>query len=198
MRLEFGMIKISISEISQNLVSFIRYCILIKFILFEFKMAQCQEKRILKVDDIFNSFNVAQAKFSPDDKWAVVVIERPRKDQLVYGINFINRFDIWLLNVQSNSFVKILDGKRDTCSYWNPVWSEDSNHFAFISTKGQDNIRPYLYNINNGKVIQIHANGINVTTRFYQNNESDNEPFAWLDNDNIVFTASPQRYLNVT
>jgi Tol biopolymer transport system component len=192
------MIKISISEISQNLVSFIRYCILIKFILFEFKMAQCQEKRILKVDDIFNSFNVAQAKFSPDDKWAVVVIERPRKDQLVYGINFINRFDIWLLNVQSNSFVKILDGKRDTCSYWNPVWSEDSNHFAFISTKGQDNIRPYLYNINNGKVIQIHANGINVTTRFYQNNESDNEPFAWLDNDNIVFTASPQRYLNVT
>ncbi|MFN5555309.1 MAG: hypothetical protein ACK48F_03790, partial [Chryseotalea sp.] len=97
------MIKISISEISQNLVSFIRYCILIKFILFEFKMAQCQEKRILKVDDIFNSFNVAQAKFSPDDKWAVVVIERPRKDQLVYGINFINRFDIWLLNVQSNS-----------------------------------------------------------------------------------------------
>jgi hypothetical protein len=159
-------------------------------------MAQCQEKRILKVDDIFNSFNVAQAKFSPDDKWAVVVIERPRKDQLVYGINFINRFDIWLLNVQSNSFVKILDGKRDTCSYWNPVWSEDSNHFAFISTKGQDSIRPYLYNINNGKVIQIHANGINVTTRFYQNNESDNEPFAWLDNDNIVFNVLPNNASN--
>ena len=152
-----------------------------------------QTSRAFNISDLFNSYKIQTASISPDNRYAAIVIERPHKDQVIYsfrGISF--RRDIWLLDLNNYSFEKILNGQLDSCSYWNPTWSPDSKHLAVLSTKGQDNIRTYIYDIADGGLVKVHQHGTNLMTKTYQKENGLNDGYFWLDPDNLIVSVLPK------
>lgn len=146
-----------------------------------------QVKRPFRVDDIFQSYNIINAQFSPDNQYAAVVVERPRKDQVIYGTSYNFRYDVWLLDVQQQKFTLLLNGKTDSCSYWNPVWSPDSKKIAVLSTKGQDNVRAYIYDFKRASLTRVHENGINLMNKTFAGANGLNDPYVWVSATQLLF-----------
>ena len=151
-----------------------------------------QETRSFALSDLFNISNISAASISPNGRKAAVVIERPRNQQKIYsyrGISF--RKDIWLLDIESGSMNMILDGAKDSCSYWNPVWSTDSKKLAVLSTIGEDNVRAFVYERDKNKLIQVDEAGVNLMTKTYQGELGFNDPYLWLDAENLIVSLLP-------
>ena len=174
---------------------------LMKFIHFYFILicigyntkVQSQNTREFSISDLFNISKIAGATISPDGKNAAVIIERPRKDRFVYSFRSISfGKDIWLLNIESGSYNKIIDGAKDSCSYWNPVWSPDSRKLAVLSTSGEDNVRAFVYDIEKDQLDQVHENGVNLMTKTYQGASGYNDPYLWLDSVNLIVSLLPK------
>ena len=163
------------------------------FILSQPLFIYSQNLRSFTLNDLFNLENIRYATISPDLRYAAVVVERPIKDQIIYSYRGINyRQDIWLLNLESNAFLKILDGKQDSCGYWNPVWAPDSQKIALLSTKGGDNVRVFVYDLMRQSLSQVHTNGANLMTKTHQGQKGFNDPYLWIDNDHLIISLLPK------
>ncbi len=155
--------------------------------------AQSSNTRTFSLSHLFSISNIDGASISPDGSYAAVVIERPRKYRLIHsyrGVSFGK--DLWLLDIENGAINMILDGAKDSSSYWNPVWSPDSKHLAVLSTKGGDNIKAYSYDLKDGLLTQIHPNGVNLMTKTYQGKSGFNDPYLWLDSENLIVSLLPK------
>ncbi|MEM9718192.1 MAG: prolyl oligopeptidase family serine peptidase [Bacteroidota bacterium] len=152
-----------------------------------------QEPRDFQVKDLFEQHNVLSAAISPDSKYAAIVIERPKKEANIFSYRGVSyRKDIWLLDLESTMIRKILDGQLDSSSFWNPVWAPDSKKMALLSTKGEDNIKAYVFNIDSNDFIEVSDRGVNLMTKTYQGESGLNDPYLWVDAENLVVSLLSQ------
>ncbi len=118
--------------------------------------ADGQQTRALRVDDLMALEQLGPTAVSPDGRWVAVTIVRPLTDAGTYrDFPFDNdRADVWLIPAGGGERRNITNGARDGSGYWNPVWSPDGKRLAMLSTKGGDNVRPYVYDLASGTMLR--------------------------------------------
>ncbi len=152
-----------------------------------------QETRAFGISDILNQVKILDATISPSGKYAAVVIGRSKNDAIIHSYRIVHpRRDIWLLDIDSGKIELMLDGKKDSCSYWNPVWSPDGRHLAVLSTKGGDNIRTFIYNLQSKETLKVSDRGTNLMAKTYQGASGNNDPYLWVDSENLVLNLLPE------
>ena len=122
------------------------------------------QQRPLVVDDLLKFQQLVDAVPSPDGRWLAVVITRPRTPGETYRImpysQDVDHADIWLMSGRGGPSRNLTQGVADGSGYWNPVWSPDGRYIAMLSTKGADNIRPYVWDLRRGALRRVTEQGV--------------------------------------
>lgn len=97
--------------------------------------ATAQEKRLLKIDDIFEFKNVGDPRISPDGQWVAFTVSQmdAKKDT--------SDTDIWMAPVDGGPAVRLTTSEKSEAS---PRWSPDGKHLAFLSSRDDKKTQVWL------------------------------------------------------
>jgi len=159
-------------------------------------LARSQEaakSRAMTPEDLLTVQSIRETAFSPDGKWAAVVIERPKKPGEAYERGYLGgleRSDIWLASTDGKKLVNITRGEATHSGYWNPVWSPDGKRLAMVSTRGGDNVRAYVYDFNARNLRVCSADGVDLGMRI-ETADSNTWTVAWLGPSQLLIGLLP-------
>ncbi|HEX7113965.1 MAG TPA: prolyl oligopeptidase family serine peptidase [Steroidobacter sp.] len=136
--------------------------------------------RPLQVEDLFTVEVLVDVSASPDGKSLVVARSRDKASQrahMVTGTPYYRaRSDLWIRSIDGDSWTNLTNGQEDSSGYWNPVWSPDSARLVFLSTRGLDNVRLYVWERGRGEIRRVHERGVSSGTVFW----ADSNKLTWL------------------
>jgi dienelactone hydrolase len=160
-------------------------------VLLTVSLGRSQEQRPITINDVLALEQLGPVNVSPDGRWVAVVITRARTPSESYR-NFVDAWyhsDIWLIPRHGEPH-KITSGVTDGSGFWNPVWSPDSKRIAMLSTKGGDNVRPYVYELDTGAFRRLTDRGANL----WASSERYLAGYAmiWSDNTTVVCAVLAQ------
>jgi dipeptidyl aminopeptidase/acylaminoacyl peptidase len=136
---------------------------------------------------------VGPVRISPDGKWIAVVVGRAKTagEYYRFGLGEKQRSDIWLVSPDGREVVDITGGTRDHAGFWDPVWSPDSRFLAMLSTRGNDNVRVYLWDRTTRRLSRVTTNGIDVNASFKHESGAGSGAIAWLDATHVLANVLP-------
>lgn len=149
--------------------------------------------RPMTPEDLLRKQTIAETILSPDGKWAAIVVERPKKAGESYERGYLRgleRSDIWLASTDGRKHLNITRGELDHAGYWNPVWSPDSKRLAMASTRGGDNVRAYVYELNTQRLRRCNDQGLDLGLRI-ESAENRNAAMMWLDATRLLLGLLP-------
>lgn len=150
--------------------------------------------RAMLPEDLLTLQSIQETVFSPDGKWAAVVVERPKKAGESYERGYLGaleRSDIWLASTDGKKPVNLTRGEAIHAGYWNPVWSPDGKRLAMVSTRGGDNVRAYVYDVNTKQLRACSDNGVDLGMRI-ETAESNTWTVAWLGPNHLLLGVLPE------
>lgn len=152
-----------------------------------------QGTRPLSVDDLLALEQLVEVVPSPDGEWLALVIVRARTAAEIYR-NFpsnhdVDHADVWLLPRRGGAPSNITKGVADGSGYWNPVWSPDSKRLAMLSTKGGDNVRPYVWRAGARTAHRLSQRGVDLAA--WGENGWPRVAMIWSDTATVLFPALP-------
>jgi acetyl esterase/lipase len=130
---------------------------------------------------------------SPDRKLIAIEVEgRVPGATLDSGIELKAdyRTELWIVNRENGTRQCLTASKPVTLSHWNPVWSPDSQHLAFLSTEGQSNAFLELWDRSTGRVKRLTTLGVDLLARI-SCNSGDDDKFFWIDNTHLATILLP-------
>jgi dipeptidyl aminopeptidase/acylaminoacyl peptidase len=148
-------------------------------------LARAQEQRPMEVNDVLALEQLGPVTASPDGQWVAVVITRARTTSESYR-NFIDAWyhsDIWLVPRHGEPH-NITNGISDGSGFWDPVWSPDGKRLALLSTKGGDNVRPYVYELASGTLRRLTDRGADLWA--FRDRYFGGYAMLWSDNTTVV------------
>ncbi len=158
------------------------------------------DARPAAVDDILANVEIRSVVASPDGtRFAVVVQRRRGRNEYLTHDWFTNsRCDLWIVSDKGQA-ENITHGTLDGSTSFMPVWSPDGVKLAFLSDKGGDNIRLFIWQSYRDAPTLVNSRGIDMDANFGA--ESPQNPLAaiWLDNRTLMTSllplgSSPRRY----
>jgi dipeptidyl aminopeptidase/acylaminoacyl peptidase len=149
--------------------------------------------RAMTPEDLLTRQALRETVLSPDGKWAAIVVERSRKVGESYERGYLRgleRSDIWLASTDGRKAFNVTRGEAFHAGFWNPVWSPDSKRLAMASTRGGDNVRAYVYDLNTHYLRACITGGLDLGLRI---EPADSEPstMAWLAPNQLLLGVLP-------
>lgn len=149
--------------------------------------------RAMTPEDLLTRQALRETVLSPDGKWAAIVVERPRKVGESYERGYLRgleRSDIWLASTDGKKLLNVTRGERLHAGFWNPVWSPDSNRLAMASTRGGDNVRAYVYDLNTHHLRACITGGLDLGLRL-ELADATPSTMAWLGPNQLLVGVLP-------
>ena len=143
--------------------------------------------------DLLTRQTLRETLLSPDGRWAAIVVERPRKLGESYERGYLRgleRADIWLASTDGKKLLNVTRGEMVHAGYWNPVWSPDSKRLAMVSTRGGDNVRAYIYDLNSRSLRACTTDGVDLALRI-ELAESATSTLVWLTPNQLLLGVLP-------
>jgi len=150
------------------------------------------KSRAMTPADLLTRQALRETAFSPDGKWAALVVERPRRVGESYERGYLRgleRTDIWLASTDGKKLLNVTRGEAVHAGHWNPVWSPDSKRLAMVSTRG-DNIRAYIYDLNTQHLRACITDGLDLDLRI-EVAESEASNMVWLSPNQLLLGVLP-------
>lgn len=150
--------------------------------------------RAMVPEDLLTLQSIKETVFSPDGKWAALVVDRPRKPGESYERGYLGgleRSDIWLASTDGKRLVNVTRGAAIHAGYWNPVWSPDGKRLAMVSTRGSDNVRAYVYELNTQHLRVCSENGVDLGLHI-ETADANTWTVAWLGPNQLLLGLLPQ------
>jgi dipeptidyl aminopeptidase/acylaminoacyl peptidase len=124
---------------------------------------------------------------SPDGAWFAYTIQRPKAGNF-HQEPFLgggDRSDIYVVSTLGGDQQNLTHGERDGSGSWSPVWSPDSKHIAFISTRGEGerNARLWVCEANGGRARKLTDGAIDLIGAHF---------VVWLSDHEVVAVALPE------
>lgn len=119
----------------------------------------------MTVDDLFGLEQLVSVSLSPDGNWWTLVVARARSSRETYALpsgQDVTHADVWLAPRRGGQARNITHGAADGSGFWNPVWSPDSRRLALLSSKGGDNIRPYVWDLARNELKRLTDRGVDL------------------------------------
>ncbi len=88
------------------------------------------------------------------------------------------------------NITNVTRGEAVHAGYWNPVWSPDSKRLAMASTRGSDNVRAYIYDLNTQHLRACTTDGVDLALRI-EDPESNASTMAWLGPNQLLLGVLP-------
>lgn len=154
--------------------------------------AIAQQQRPMLVDDLLAIQRFGAIAASPDGEWLAVVISRRASEAERYrDVPFDGEHaDIWIVPSREGEPRNLTNGVADGSGYWNPVWSPDGKRLALLSTKGGDNIRPYVYDLESGLLVRLTERGADLEARGDEG--FGTYPMIWRDQRTLLCPVRPE------
>ena len=147
-------------------------------------------QHLLGINDVLANRAIDDIALSPDGEAAAVVIERPAATAKEhYGVvrtPAARRRHIWIVS-RRGPVRNITHGDRDGASFWRPAWSPDGRRLAMLSTRGNDNIRIYLWDEHAGTLHRLLDGGAQLNANW----ETYQEPMAWVSPTALLCALAP-------
>ena len=143
--------------------------------------------------DLLTTQGLGETVLSPDGKWAAIVVERPRKAGEAYERGYmrgLERSDIWLASTDGRKLLNATRGEAVHAGYWNPVWSPDGKRLAMASTRGGDNVRAYIYDLNTRHLRACINDGVDLGLRI-EMADGTASTMAWLNSNELLLGVLP-------
>lgn len=159
-------------------------------------LAQSQVKsigRAMTPEDLLTRQTIRETVFSPDGKWAAIVVERPAKAGESYERGYLRgleRADLWLASTDGKRIFNVTRGEAVHAGHWNPVWSPDSKRLAMVSTRGGDNVRAYIYDLNSQDLRACITDGLDLGLRV-ELADSESAVMVWLAPNQLLLGVLP-------
>ncbi len=124
---------------------------------------------------------------SPDGAWFAYTIQRPKAGNF-HQEPFLaggDRSDLYVVASSGGTPRNLTNGERDGSGAWSPLWSPDSKHIAFVSTRGEGprNVRLWVCEPNGGEPRQLTDGGVETFGP---------HSFAWLSDRELIAVALPE------
>lgn len=155
--------------------------------------AQGTNGRAMVPEDVLTLQSIKETVFSPDGKWVAVVVDRPKRPGESYERGYLGgleRSDVWLASTDGRKLVNITRGAAIHAGYWNPVWSPDGKRLAMVSTRGSDNVRAYVYDLNTQSLRVCSENGVDLGLRI-ETADTNTATVAWLGPNQLMLGLLP-------
>lgn len=149
--------------------------------------------RAMTTDDLLTRVALRETVLSPDGKWAAIVVERPMKVGESYERGYLRgleRTDIWLASTDGKKLINVTHGEAVHAGHWNPVWSPDSERLAMVSTRGGDNLRAYIYDLNTRQLRACIKDGLDFGMRI-ELVDARGSIMAWLGPHQLLLGVLP-------
>jgi dipeptidyl aminopeptidase/acylaminoacyl peptidase len=143
--------------------------------------------------DLLTRQTLRETVLSPDGKWAAIVVERPRKAGESYERGYLRgleRTDVWLASTDGKKLLNVTHGEAVHAGHWNPVWSPDSKRLAMVSTRGGDNVRAYIYELNSHQLRACITDGVDLGLRV-ELAEAESSNVVWLTPNHLLLGVLP-------
>lgn len=155
--------------------------------------SQINGGRAMLPEDLLTLQSIQETVFSPDGRWAAIVVERPKKPGESYERGYLgglDRSDVWLASTDGKSVTNVTRGEAVHAGYWNPTWSPDSKRLAMASTRGSDNVRAYIYDLNTQHLRACTTDGLDLGLRI-ETPESNTSTITWLGANQLLLGVLP-------
>ena len=108
---------------------------------------QAQDKRPLRVDDVYNVRDVRDPQRSPDGQWVAYTVTTAVKD------TDKNNTDVWMVSWDGTQHVQVTSSPEGESS---PRWSPDGKYLSFVSSRyGAKGGQVWLLNRAGGEAIKL-------------------------------------------
>jgi dipeptidyl aminopeptidase/acylaminoacyl peptidase len=150
--------------------------------------------RAMTPEDLMTIRSIVDLTISDDGAKIAAAISRPRREgeSNRVGLRDRQRSDIWIADSSGGTPQKLTSGEKDASGYWNPSWSPNGDHLAFVSTEGGDNVRLYKWDWTSHSPHRLSEEGIDLAALIYAPDRKDPQPFIWLDAQHILAILLPK------
>ncbi|MEB2360317.1 MAG: S9 family peptidase [Bryobacteraceae bacterium] len=138
--------------------------------------------RVFTPEDLFRLEALAGAVPSPDDRTLAIVRVRAKSAAVMHMRTFMSgrdRSDIWIFDPKAAVAHKITNGDGDGAGFFSPVWSPNSEHLAFLSTRG-NNITLWVWRQSTRELRQVSQQTVETGSP------------VWVSDREVVCAAPPE------
>ncbi len=145
----------------------------------------------LTPDDLFRLENISDVVVAPDGNSFAFVRRRPLSEAYIYQYRQYNlsgkdRADVWLASLHDHYAVtNITHGQTDGSGFWEPTWSPDSTQLAMLSTRGDGQLRLWIWDTRTQRLRKVSERRMAV--KF-----GPISAFAWIDNRRLAVVLLPE------
>ncbi|CAA9405110.1 MAG: tolB protein precursor, periplasmic protein involved in the tonb-independent uptake of group A colicins [uncultured Pyrinomonadaceae bacterium] len=134
-------------------------------------------QRLFQPEDLFRVWQIGASKWSPDGRRSAIEVLRPGRT--------IDRSvptgEIRVLDAETRSLRIISSPSSAYIGFFNPIWSPDSRHLAFLSVDENAVVQPWIWTV--GTKTARPLTGFDVKIGLLDN------PIAWAGNNQIAIVA---------
>jgi hypothetical protein len=140
-----------------------------------------QQKRVgqalFQPKDLFRVWQIGSSKWSPDGRYSAIEVLRPGRTL----DRSVPTGEIRVLDAETRSLRTISSQSRAYIGFFNPMWSSDSRHLAFLSVDENAVVQPWIWTV--GTKTARPLTGFDVKICLLDN------PIAWAGNNQIAIVA---------